>query len=149
MKLADIFASRLHELFMKPDGFRRKGRSFFRGHADYMEYYQLQGSAWNSPDRPWRFYVNCGVGFPGLPIHGVGTGVSGVHAATRLTVFVREAPPQYDLIPDNLEALVVQIGAHLRRCSAYFARRHEVLRESYQARHYHLSFLHDPELQNG
>ena len=144
MKIGDRFTARMHESLFKPEGFKKKARTFSRVHLAYGEHYNLQGSAWNSPDAPWRFYVNCGISFPDIP-------ETGTHfpTSTRLGVFVRGSPPEFDVTDDNLEQLVAELTGYLRQCFSYFSRRHEVLRDSFLQRKYHHSFLYDPELQEG
>lgn len=149
MKIGDSFATRLHQTLFKPAGFKKKARTFSRLHKDYGEHYNLQGSAWNSPDTPWRFYVNCGISFPELPAP-EGAGLWGVsHAHTRLSVFAPDSPSEHDLTEQNFEDVLLELVSYFRQCFSYFSRRHHVLRESYLQRKYHGSFLYDPELQKG
>lgn len=146
MKIGDRFVVLLHERHMKPAGFKKKARTFSLVHADYEENYNIQGSAWNSPESPWRFYVNCGLSFPDLPRVTKGSGFFNIHAYQRLGLFVRDALPHYDVTGENLEATVDEIGQGLLRCSDYFSRRYSVIRDSYVRRDFHLLFPRDPEL---
>lgn len=144
MKIGDRFTSRMHESLFKPEGFKKKGRTFSRCHPAYGEHYNVQGSAWNSPDAPWRFYVNCGISFPDAQESG-----KWFPTATRLGVFAPDSPPEFDVTDENFEHLISDLTGYIRQCFSYFSRRHEFLRESYVQRKYHLSFLYDPELQRG
>src|SRR5262245_33638622 len=129
MKIGDSFASRLHQLLLKPEGFKKKGKIFSRFHADYGEHYNLQGSAWNSADLPWRFYVNCGISFPAASNPPKGAGMWGVsHAHGRLEILVPDSPKEFDLTEENFEELLSRLTGYLRRCIVYFGRRHTVLR---------------------
>jgi hypothetical protein len=148
MKLGDQFISMLHERFMKPWGFKKKSHTFSRAQAGYEEHYNIQGSAWNSSGAPWLFYVNCAISFPDIPLANPGSGMWKFHAHARLPKFVREAPGGYDVSNENLEAVVVQVGEELKKCSEYFSRRHKILRESYLDKRYDSGFLRDPELND-
>jgi hypothetical protein len=149
MKIGDRFTSRMHESLFKPEGFKKKARTFSRFHPAYGECYNLQGSAWNSPDAPWRFYVNCGISFPDIPLEQTGSGMWAFHAHTRLGVFAPDSPPEFDVTDENFEQLASDLTGYLKQCFSYFSRRHEFLRASFVQRKYHLSFLYDPELQRG
>ena len=114
MKIGDTFASRLHETLFKPEGFKKKARVFSRQNPAYGEHYNFQGSAWNSPDAPWRFYVNCGISFPDLPAPEKGAGLWGIsHAHARLTLFVPGSPSEYDVTEENFEQLLAELAMYL------------------------------------
>lgn len=132
---------------MKPDGFKKKGRTFSLVREHFSEHYNLQGSAWNSSGSPWRFYVNCGISFPDLPFESPGSGMWAFHAHTRLTRIIPEARAEYDVTDLNLDELVIEVGETPRKCSAYFFRRHQVLRDSLVKKHYEFGFPYDPELK--
>jgi hypothetical protein len=149
MKIGDLFVATLHERFMKPGGFKKKSRTFSRARSGYEEHFNVQGSAWNSADAAWRFYVNCAISFPDIPLADPGSGMWKFHAHTRLPKFVSEAPSEYDVTEQNLDALVTEVGDQLRKCSEYFSRRHLTLRESYLSKHYDGGFPYDPELKRG
>lgn len=148
-KIGDIFTATLHERHMKPARFKKKARTFSRAHPAYEEHYNIQGSAWNSPEEPWRFYVNCGLSFPDLPRNVKGSGFFSIHAHQRLGLFVRDTLPHYDVTEENLESSVDEIARALLLCSDYFSRRHSVIRDSFLRHDYYLAFPNDPELKKG
>lgn len=149
MKIGDLFARRLHERFMQPAGYKKKSHTFSRSHADFEEHYNIQGSAWNSAGEAWRFYVNCGISFPGLEVLSPGSGMWKYHAHTRLPALVPKAPAHYDVIAADVEDVVAELGEALRCCSDYLARRHQILRDSYVARRFECGFPYDPEIRKG
>jgi hypothetical protein len=61
---ASKFLSTLHRSSLKGLGFKKVRQTFSRQVGDdYIEYFNFQGSQWNSSDRPWGFYLNIGVYF--------------------------------------------------------------------------------------
>ena len=149
MKIGDRFVSRLHEVAMKPAGFKKNARTFSRLFPTYGEHYNIQGSAWNSAGEPWRFYINCAISFPDLPQKSPGNGMWKFHANTRLGRIVPESQKEFDVSDENLEKLVKEIALDLFSCSNYFSRRNQVLRDSYIQNKYNGAFLDDPELRQG
>ena len=145
-KIGDLFVDRLHSELFKPAGFKKKGRLFSRFLATYGEHYNIQGSAWNSSESPWRFYVNCGISFIDVPIRTKGVGMWAFHAHSRLRLLVPQARDEYDISFENLEATLSEVIAQLNLCFAYFAHRHDILKTSYIESNYYHSFPHDPEL---
>ena len=148
MNIGNHLASTLHQRVTKPSGFRKTGNTFSKDHADYSEHYNIQGSAWNDPARPWTFYVNCAISFPGVPNHSAGTGLWKFHAHTRIAGLVPGASSQYAVTEASLEEVVDEVARHIHTCSGYFSRRWEVLRESYIKRDYAGGFPRDPERNN-
>ncbi len=144
--IGDQFVSELHQLHLKPLGFRKVRKNFTRSHADYSEHYQIQGSAWNDASSPWVFYLNCGISFSGLPISPAGH--VGTHGSTRSPVFTSLANAQDEVTVDTIGQVAEHITAVIREVAAYFARRHAFLRECYLHRRYHHAFFADPELRN-
>ena len=57
------FISELHKTKLKPAGFKKKRHHFWREKGDYIEFFEIQGSAHNSSDSPWLFYINFNVDF--------------------------------------------------------------------------------------
>ena len=148
MKIGDELTAQLHTRHLKPRGFKKKGRTFSCAHAAYSEHYNIQGSAWNSSDEPWRFYVNVGINFTDIPLRDA-AGMWKYHAHTRLPFLVRSAPAEYDLTPVNFEQLLEQLADEFLKCSEYFSRRHAILKESYLKSLYIRNglFLYDSELK--
>ncbi len=149
MKFGDTFASLLHERSMKPAGFKKKGSTFSRSRSGYDEHYNIQGSAWNSSSGAWRFYVNCAISFPDIPVRSPDSGMWKYHAHTRLRTLVPVAPAEFDVTEQNQEAALTQLSGLIESCADYFSRRHQILRESYLTQHYHSGFPYDPELKRG
>ena len=145
-KPADQLLALLHGRFMKPAGFKKIGNTFSRAHDEYAEHFNIQGSAWNSSGAPWRFYINCAISFPDVPLRSSGTGLWKYHAHTRLEHFCRGAPSEFDASEDNREQIVDLVGELLMTTSEYFSRRHRTLQESYLNQKYSSGFLLDPEL---
>jgi len=146
-KPADLLLAQLHERFMKPAGFKKNGSTFSRSHHEYAEHFNIQGSAWNSSGGPWRFYVNCAISFPDVPLRSAGSGLWKYHSHTRLRQILRDAPSEFDVSDDTRDQVVEQVGGHLMDCSEYFRRRHQVLKDSYLRVDFTSGFLTDPELQ--
>lgn len=145
MTIGDQLATRLHERFMKPIGFRKKAHTYSREHDEYGEHYNIQGSAWNSIDLPWTFYFNCGISFPDLPVKAPGVGMWKYHAHTRITRFDKTAPSQYEITDGNIDEVIDQLGTSILKCVGYFEKAHGVLRQSYLDNHYDAGFPHDPQ----
>lgn len=149
MKIGSDLGSTLHQRVMKSSGFRKTGNTFSKDHANYSEHYNIQGSAWNDSGRPWTFYVNCAISFPGVPNHSAGNGLWKFHAHTRIAGLVAEARTQYAVTEASVEEIADEVGRHIRRCSEYFSHRWEVLRDSYIERDYAGGFPRDPERNHG
>jgi hypothetical protein len=149
MKFGDAFASTLHERYMKPAGFKKKDHTFSRSRVGYDEHYNIQGSAWNSADGAWRFYVNCAISFPDIPIQKPGSGMWKYHAHTRLRMLVPGAPAEFDVTEQSQEEVMSALNGQLEKCADYFARRHQMLRESYLSQRYSGGFPDDPERKRG
>ena len=142
--VGDTFARHLHIEHLKALGFRKLRKNFSRDRGDYIEHFQIQGSAWNDASSPWVFYLNCGITFSGLPIpdHGhVGT-----HASCRANVFTRRARAQDEVTVDTMAEVARHVHLVICDVSAYFGQRHTALRESYLGKRYRYAFLDDPEL---
>lgn len=146
-KPADLLLALLHERIMKPAKFKKIGNTFSRAHDVYGEHFNIQGSAWNSSGAPWRFYINCAISFPDVPLRSEGTGLWKYHAHTRLAQLCGEAPSQFDVTDDSRDEIVDLVGRLLMTCSEYFERRHQVLRQSYLNQEYSSGFLLDPEIK--
>jgi hypothetical protein len=146
--LGDAFTLELHTTHLKPLGFKNTGRTFVRSHDGYTERFQLQGSAWNSPDHPWRFYLNCGITFEGLPRRKPDGNFPHTHAWMSGPLITAAAMPEYNITEKNLPSTIDQVAEVIRQCSDYFQRRHAILRDCYEHRRYHMGVLADPELRN-
>lgn len=146
-KPSDQLLILLHERFMRPTGFTRNGSTFSRDCEEYSEHFNFQGSAWNSSAGLWRFYVNCAISFPGIPLKSAGAGLWKFHAHTRLRHLIKHAPSEFDVSDDTREHIVEQISGYLMDCSAYFKKRHQVLKQSCLNQDFTSGFLTDSELQ--
>lgn len=146
MKLGDEFTALLHKTYLKPRGFTKARRTFSREHEGYVERYQLQGSAWNSPEMPWTFYLNCGIAFIGLPRREPDRNFPDTHASMRASLFTDSASVQYDITHANMDLNAQHVAESIEEVSKFFARRWLYLKESYLAKKYSLGFLEDAEL---
>jgi len=142
----DQFSSVLHMLHLKPRGYRKVRHTFSRQRDGYAEHFQFQGSSWNDENSDWRFYLNCGISFDGLPRRSPDVDFPRTHASTRAEHIVPAALPHYEINAIDPAHLVPDIVAVVDTCSEYFARRHEYLMDAYLRKDYKWAFLHDPEL---
>ena len=149
MKFGDTFLSTLHARYMRPADFKKKNSTFSRSRSGYQEHYNVQGSAWNSTGGAWRFYINCAISFPDIPVLRPDSGMWKYHAHTRLRKLVPVAPDEFDVTEINQEAVLTQLSGMIESCADYFARRNQILRESYLIQHYEGGFPYDPEIKRG
>jgi hypothetical protein len=89
------FMSRFHREHMKPRGYAKQRHVFSRPLDGYVERVRLQGSRWNHDERPWRFTVEIGVAFDGLP--SADLGFPGTHLHALLEEIVPDASGDYSL----------------------------------------------------
>jgi hypothetical protein len=143
----DHFISVLHAMHLKPRGFKKVRHTFSKKFDCYGEHFQLQGSAWNDEASDWRFYVNCGISFAGVPRREPDRDFPRVHAWARAPHLVQFALPHYDVSSDDPSSHLADVVAVIDECSSYFARRHRYLAEAYAQRDFKWPFLRDPELE--
>lgn len=143
----DQFFSKLHSAHLKPRGFRKVRHTFSRELDGFGEHYQFQGSDWNDEASDWRFYINCGISFAGVPRREPDRDFPRVHAWARAPHLVHFALPHYDVSSEDPTAHVAEVVAVIDECSSYFARRHRHLAEAYARRDFKWPFLRDPELE--
>jgi hypothetical protein len=143
MKHRDAAISEFHALYMKPAKYKKIGQTFSRNHAQYSEHYNIQGSAWNSEDSEWRFYVNCGISFHSIPVSSPGTGMWKFHAHTRLRLLIPEAPSEFSLSAHTKAKVFGDLFTYIGLCSEYFSARNQVLKESYLMNRYRSGFPED------
>ena len=91
-----------------------------------MQQIEFQSSAWNSKDAPARFYVNINIGFADIPTK---DGTSGFAGSGRLTGLVAEAPPHYDLTPENYDEVLAELLTHLPVALAEIPKHYADVRE--------------------
>ena len=149
MNDGDRFTSALHQQILKPLGFRKSARTFSRTFDAYSEHFNIQGSAWNSPGEPWTFYVNCAISFPEIPVTSSGSGLWKYHAHTRLRHLVEDSPAEFQVSELNMAEVISEVSGLLARCSDYFQRRHQVIREAYIMKKFEGGFPFDPERNRG
>jgi hypothetical protein len=142
----DRFFSLLHAEHLKPRGYRKVRHTFSRQFAGYGGHYQLQGSEWNDEAGDWRFYINCGISFDGIPRREPDRDFPHVHAWARAPHLVQVALPHYDVNVQNTASVASDVTAVIDACANYFSRRHTFLLDAYQRRDYKWPFLRDPEL---
>jgi hypothetical protein len=143
----DQFFSLLHSAHLKPRGFKKVRHTFSKEFDSYGEHYQIQGSAWNDEASDWRFYINCGISFAGVPRREPDRDFPRIHAWARAPHLVQFALPHYDVSSHDPTSLLVDVVAVIDECSNYFARRHRFLSEAYAHRDFKWPFLRDPELE--
>lgn len=112
MKLGDQLGSLLHKKHLKANGFKKKGRTFFRDQGLYVEYFNIQGSSWNCGEEPWHFYINVMVSLKVSELE------YKFHADGRLESIIPDAPAAYDLFASNMEAHSIEVAAHILAASA-------------------------------
>jgi len=95
------FFSRLHAIYLKPSGYKKSRHTFVRERDGFTERIQFQGSSWNSRDSAWRFYVNFGIQFHGLPSRTPDRDLPGTHCWTRIDGLVDGAPKEFDVTGDD------------------------------------------------
>ena len=88
--------SELHREILKPQGYRKEGKTFVRDCGPYKERYNFQGSSWNGTGVKWRFYLNVGLEFTDLEPERDWSYFANTHWATRVRGVVPEAPKQWD-----------------------------------------------------
>src|SRR5688500_4939575 len=101
--LAKNFFSTLHAAHLKRMGYAKERNTFTRKLDGFTERIQFQGSAWNSGDGSWRFYMNFGVQFHGLPARSPERDLPGTHCWARIQSIVPEAPASFDLDGDDVQ----------------------------------------------
>lgn len=111
--------SELHAAFLKPHGFRKVGATFSRDRANYVELYNIQGSPWNFRDRPWEFYLNVGVRFPGIALVGnAKVTPTSEHAGGRSNSIVAGSPPSFEVIESTVEVVTPVLWGIIDAASA-------------------------------
>ena len=146
MKLSDEFTVLLHRKYLKPLGFGKVRRTFSREHKEYIERYQLQGSAWNTDGMPWTFYLNCGITFIGLPRREPDRDFPHAHASMRAGYFTDLASPHYDDTYERMDLIAETLAETINDVSQFFMRRCENLIECYLGGKYFDCFRVDAEL---
>jgi hypothetical protein len=125
------FLSRLHTDYFKARGYRKQGHTFMRDLKGFTERIQFQGSAWNSKDSSWCFYVNFGVQFHVLLPRSLDRDLPGTHCWGRIESIVPEAPAEFELVGED-DRLVRDLAAYLERASERLADEIEPLRRRYE-----------------
>lgn len=114
------FLSDLQKQYLKPLGYKKEGHTFIRSFANYNERINVQGSSWNSPDSPWRFYINVGVQFHDLSRRVPDRDFPNTHAHGRIERVLKNCHPYFDLtesnsieMMENISDLIVQASSLL------------------------------------
>ena len=129
--VVEQFLSWFHATRLKPAGYKKKGHAFSRKRADFSERIQLQGSAWNDGKGPWRFYVNFGILFDGVPPRRPDRDFPGTHCWTRIENLVRGAPSELEL-SDNQEDVARRLAKMIEDASTRVGREVDGLRRRYK-----------------
>jgi hypothetical protein len=121
VKLREIvtrFFSDLHRTALKQVGFKKEKHRFNREIEGRTEIIDFQGSNWNSKGEAWRFYINVGVGFNGIPTCGKSLWRH-AHAVGRIGAIIPNAPTHFDLdeksYPHLIKAIPVMLDEALDR----------------------------------
>jgi hypothetical protein len=125
------FFARLHQQHLKGLGYTKVRHTFSRKMDRYTERIQFQGSSWNSATEPWRFYINVGVEFDGLPTSS-NKGFPGTHCWARISSFASKAPEQYDLVDTAIDLFADEIAGYLQAASQELARNADKVRAYYE-----------------
>lgn len=129
------FFSALHSGVFKPRGYTKLRRTFQKEKESYALAFQFQGSDWNSAGSPWRFYVNIGVRFSGIPRRDPDRDFPTIHSWTRVSPLISEwAEPHYNVPEEEQSVLVGKIAAMVEDSERYFSRMHVTLRQRYEAK---------------
>lgn len=129
------FFSALQSGVFKPRGYTKLRRTFQKEGEVYALAFQFQGSAWNSAGSPWRFYLNIGIRFSGIPRRQPDRDFPTIHSWTRVGRTITEwAEPHYDVPKEEQRVLVGKVAAMIEDSERYFSRMHAALRQSYEAK---------------
>jgi hypothetical protein len=121
----------LDATYFAPRGFSKRHHTFTRARGEWAESYAIQGSQWNVLGTPWRFYVNVGLHFDGLPPRVPDRDFPGVHCWSRIEAVVARAPRQFDLPVDGSEPPSALVGDLVDDASRALAASILELREQY------------------
>jgi hypothetical protein len=129
--LVKKFIAELYQSKLRGCGFRKTYHTFSRKESSYVEYFEIQGSAWNLPEKPWRFYINVSVDFPDLPelervYH---------HASCRIEAIVNTAASEYDLSEETYQTLLTDIPKYFEEASVCLPALVPPIYEYVKARH--------------
>jgi hypothetical protein len=104
-KLGDELGSLLHREFLKPMGFKKRGRSFFVLREEFEECYNIQGCSWNSGEEPWEFYLNVNVRFLDIPT------IPGLkyHASGRSNGLLPGSPPSFEILKGSVSTVAAEV----------------------------------------
>jgi hypothetical protein len=126
------FFAELHSDVFKTRGYTKLRRTFQKEEELYAMAFQFQGSDWNSASTPWRFYLNAGLRFTGIPRRTPDRDFPTIHSWIRVGTTLSEwAEPQYEVVEEDQKLLVGKIAAIVEDCRRYFAANHDSLRQKY------------------
>lgn len=128
---AKEFFSRLHQIHLKPRGYKKVRQTFSRSIGGYTERVQFQGSAFNDASHPCRFYINFGVAFHSIRARVPCRDFPETHCWTRIEEMVRRAPSQYDLPDGNVEEFAVSVAKLVFSASEAAEQQIQVIRQAY------------------
>jgi len=98
---------------LQPQGFRKIRHRFYRNKETYIEYFDIQGSSWNSSNAPWRFYLNTAIDFIDIP---KGNSVQ-FQAEGRIEWIVKGTKPHFELSTETYESLLIEVPLLIERAS--------------------------------
>jgi hypothetical protein len=133
---------------MKPRGFNKKRHTFSRKRDSYVEYFQVQGSSWNTTGRDeWAFYLNAGVRFLELPEPTENRGFPGTHVYGRLSSFHPATLDAFELREDCLGEVMALVAEGVDSTSIAIASHLGQLRESADAGRPMVGRLHHSDVE--
>lgn len=106
-ELKGKLVAEIHRSLPAELGFKKSRHRLIRELPDLVESVDIQGSAWNSAGKPWKFYVNIRVWFPGVPSR---LGAHVAHAECRLEALAPDMPPHFDVTPGNLLVVAATVA---------------------------------------
>ena len=112
-KWLPVLLSEFHREVLKPQGYRKEGKTFVRDCGSYKERYNFQGSSWNGSGVKWRFYLNVGLEFTDLEPERNWSYFANTHWATRIRSVVPDAPRWWEYSEKTNRAEIKKELAHL------------------------------------
>lgn len=128
------FFRAIHEVVFKPRGYTKERRTFRKREEGYSVGFRFQGSRWNDSASPWRFYLNVGVRFDGIPRREQDKDFPETHSWSRICPGLSSwAEAHFDIDSENDQRLIGLMAAIVVDCQNYFSVNHQLLRARYEA----------------
>jgi hypothetical protein len=122
------FLTEFHAIYMKPKGYKKKGRTFTQCGDDFDIIINFQGDKWNySGTTPWWVILNFGVYFHSLDKPITSMYIRNTHWAARPTEIDLPCSWDYDTNTDKSQ-LAKNIYDVIQKSENYFKQEIEVIR---------------------